>query len=334
MEAILETTEIDISSRFNCDAERSLFAGKENKEEEENVVAFLEAQYTTPVQHRSERFRSRLSISPHEYEEIQFFSASSPAVPTTTPPASVQKVKVSPAKCPFTPSAVQNFPGLDEWLQAIPPKKSKKVKKKTKTEKIDNNNNSSEGGLKHTSDSVTYLTEAPRAPSPKWQPRRRTTGMDRTDGGAVGGTAASLSDNVEMLSMSNHNEEEEEEEDAETDGEDEEDEADYEEDGEFRWSIDDLAQLMPVDIEVDAAQYATPSRQLRSPGAQHRYELAAEQQQAEIEQFFHHSNRIIPSPWVGRHSSSASTPSTQHQHQHQHQHQQQQHPQMHLLSTL
>lgn len=42
MEAILETTEIDISSRFNCDAERSLFAGKENKEEEENVVAFLE----------------------------------------------------------------------------------------------------------------------------------------------------------------------------------------------------------------------------------------------------------------------------------------------------
>ena len=42
MEAILETTEIDISSRFNCDAERSVFAGKENKEEEENVVAFLE----------------------------------------------------------------------------------------------------------------------------------------------------------------------------------------------------------------------------------------------------------------------------------------------------
>lgn len=223
------------------------------------------AQYTTPVQHRSERFRSRLSISPHEYEEIQFFSASSPAVPTTTPPASVQKVKVSPAKCPFTPSAVQNFPGLDEWLQAIPPKKSKKVKKKTKTEKIDNNNNSSEGGLKHTSDSVTYLTEAPRAPSPKWQPRRRTTGMDRTDGGAVGGTAASLSDNVEMLSMSNHNEEEEEEEDAETDGEDEEDEADYEEDGEFRWSIDDLAQLMPVDIEVKNKKLSRPLPSALSP---------------------------------------------------------------------
>lgn len=45
MEAILETTEIDISSRFNCDAERSLFAGKENKEEEENVVAFLEGKF-------------------------------------------------------------------------------------------------------------------------------------------------------------------------------------------------------------------------------------------------------------------------------------------------
>ena len=45
MEAILETTEIDISSRFNCDAERSVFAGKENKEEEENVVAFLEGKF-------------------------------------------------------------------------------------------------------------------------------------------------------------------------------------------------------------------------------------------------------------------------------------------------
>lgn len=89
--------------------------------------------------------------------------------------------------------------------------------------------------------------------------------MDRTDGGAVGGTAASLSDNVEMLSMSNHNEEEEEEEDAETDGEDEEDEADYEEDGEFRWSIDDLAQLMPVDIEVKNKKLSRPLPSALSP---------------------------------------------------------------------
>ena len=63
----------------------------------------------------------------------------------------------------------------------------------------------------------------------------------------------------------------------------------------LEWSIDELAELMPVEIEFEPAQYATPKP--LTPQSRQRYELAKLKQQNEIDQFFDPQNKLAKSPY-------------------------------------
>lgn len=75
----------------------------------------------------------------------------------------------------------------------------------------------------------------------------------------------------------------------------------------FCWSIDQMANLLPADIDETSRPHIDPDAHIAawSPHRRVLWQRRQHQLQSDIETYFHPSNRIAPSPWDAPHRADA-----------------------------